>query len=287
MAYTETMEYRFKEDFAFVGEALGLTTEQLCTRIGFSRSGVYKALSGEESPSALLLEAFYAYAYHTGLRINRSKEELFHERFGSTVIYHGSHDGLKAISPEGSRPDCDFGPGFYTGENYRQAASFVADAKQGSVYAFRFDPDSFKGATFTTDLEWMLLICYFRGKLKPYESHPKLQAIRRKIQGVDFIKAPIADNKMFQVMRLFGDGDINSEEALHALSASNLGEQIVLKTESAIKALTPLDRLYLSEPEKRYLLSFTSERAAEVETKLKMAKREFRGKGLYIDEVFA
>ncbi len=281
------MEYHFKEDFEFVAGALEVTTDQLCERIGVARSFVYPALDGDKMPGPRLLESFYAYAYHAGLRINRGKEELLHERFGSDVLYHGSRDGLDAVSFNGSRPDCDFGAGFYLGENYAQASNFVADTKRGSVYAFHLDTRSLKGVTFTTDLDWMLLICYFRGKLKAYAGHPRMKGILKRIEGAAYIRAPIADNKMFQVMRLFGDGDINSEEALHALSASRLGEQTVLKTPSAVGALSLLERWYLSEPEKRHLLSYSTERAAEVETKLKMAKREFHAKGQYIDEVFS
>ena len=281
------MEYLFKEDFEFVSEALGLTLEQLCARIAMSRSYVSAVVSGQEKPGSRLLEAFYSFVYDAGLRINRVKEELFRERFGSDVLYHGSCDGLKEVVFDGSRTDCDFGAGFYLGETYRQASSFIAGTKQGSVYAFCFDHSSLKGATLRTDLDWMLLICHFRGKLKAYQDHPKLKRILEAIEDADYIRAPIADNKMFQVMRLFGDGDITTEEALHALSASNLGEQIVFKSKAAVKALSFLDRLYLSEPEKRYLLLQSSERASEVETKLKIAKREFRGKGQYIDEVFS
>lgn len=281
------MEYPFKDDFELIAEAGSFTADQLCERIGMDRSYVSSVLSGQEKPSPRLLEKLYSYGYGTGLRINRGKEELFRERFGSNVLYHGSSDGLTDIAFNGSRANCDFGTGFYLGEGYAQAASFVTDAEHGSVYAFRFDPSSVKGAVFHTDLEWMLLICHFRGKLKAYEGHPFLQRILEGIRDVDYIRAPIADNKMFQVMRLFGDGEITTEEALHALSASNLGEQTVIKTEAGIKALTFLEHLYLSEPEKRYFRSLALERAAEVETKLKLAKREYRAKGQYIDEVFS
>ena len=281
------MEYPFKDDFEFIAAANGLTADQLCEHIGLARSYVLNVLNGLDKPSDTFLEKLYSFGYVAGLRINRGKEELFHERFGANVLYHGSSDGLTDIVPDGSRQNCDFGSGFYLGEGYSQAASFIADAESGSVYAFRFDASSLTGAVFHTDLDWMLLICYFRGKLKAYEGHPILQRILGRIRDVDYIRAPIADNKMFQVMRLFGDGEITTEEALHALSASNLGEQTVIKTQAGIKALSFLDRLYVSEPEKRYFRSLGQERAAEVETKLKLAKREYRAKGQYIDEVFS
>ena len=266
---------------------MGLTTDQLCDRIGVDRSYVYGVLKDQIKPSTRLLEKAYSCAYEAGLRINSGKGEIYRELFGSSVLYLDCSDHLKADNFDISRLNRDFGSGLCFSKDYNQAGSFVADAERGSVYVFRFEPSPLKGSVFHTDLDWMLLICHFREKLKAYEGHPILQRILDRIRDVDYVRAPIADNKMFQVMRLFGDGEITTEEALHALSASNLGEQTVIKTQAGIKALSFLDRLYVSEPEKRYFRSLGQERAAEVETKLKLAKREYRAKGQYIDEVFS
>lgn len=279
------MEFSLRKDIALAMDCLGLTEEQLCQRIGMSRSGLALVLKGElKSPA--VMEAFYAFAYDAGLRINRSNEEVMRELYADGLLFHGSREGLGEITCRGSRPDCDFGAGFYLGESYDQAASFVCDAPKGSVYAFFLADPPLSVATFACDLEWMLAVCYFRGRLRGHADHPSLRPIIDKVEGADVIKAPIADNRMFQVMRQFGEGDITTAEALHALSASSLGEQTVLKTEKAVRALIPLAHLYLSVPERRRFLASGEERAKEIDTKLKMAKREFRNEGKYIDELF-
>ena len=279
------MDYSFVDDFTFVSDALKISGASLCERIGISRSFVMSVLNGTHPVSPRLLEAFYSFAYQAGLRINKGTEEILLELHDQNLCFHGSRNGLGQILPDGSRKDCDFGAGFYLGTNYLQAASFVFGSKTGSVYAFSFDKTGLKGSVFHCDLEWMLLVCYYRGKLNDYKEHPLLKQIVQKSEGVDYIIAPIADNKMFQVMRQFGDGEINSEEALHALSASSLGEQVVLKTSQAISHLQMLSHLYLCEEEKKSLRLHGEERSKEVETKLKLAKREFRSSGKYIDEV--
>ena len=280
------MNYLFKSDFELVSEALGMSEEALCQALGFHRSYVSAVLSGDAEPSDRLLESLYSYAYQSELRINRSREELLKEEYGASVCFHGSRHGLTTISPLGSRPDCDFGPGFYVGENYFQAASFVADSSDGSVFAFSLDQSNLKAISMHADLDWMLAICFFRGKLARYEHHPVIETLLAKLQNADVIEAPIADNRMFQVMQQFGEGEITSAQALHALSASNLGNQLVLKSEAAIRALRPIAHLYLCEDEKRKLLERGDERAKEIDTKLHLAKREFRGDGKYIDEIF-
>ena len=277
---------RFVDDFKFVQEALGLNAVELCQKIGLSRAYIAEIISGKTQPSKRTLEAFYSYAYRSGLRINLSREQLLHELNPYPVLYHGSKYGLGDIRPSGSRPNCDFGNGFYLGKTYQQAANFMADTEEGTVYAFSFRGSGLKEAALTCDINWLLLVCAFRGKLDNYKDHPLLKTAFSLVEGADYIRAPIADNKMFQIMRSFEDGEITDVESLHALSASDLGEKYVMKTEKAISCLKKLDRLYLSEPEKQALTEEAMERAKMVDTKLKMAKREFRGKGKYIEELF-
>lgn len=74
-----------------------------------------------------------------------------------------------------------------------------------------------------------------QGNLKEYESHDKIRKIVSEIENADVVIAPIADNKMFYIMAQFTEGDINTDVALHSLSASKLGLQYIFKTEKAIE----------------------------------------------------
>ena len=107
-----------------------------------------------------------------------------------------------------------------------------------------------------------------------------------RIKDADVIIAPIADNKMFNIMRQFGDGDITTVQAIHSLATSGLGKQFVLKTSKAISHLTQVERLFLSSSERKAISTLMEDRGREIDTKLKLSKREFRGKGQYIDELF-
>jgi hypothetical protein len=70
----------------------------------------------------------------------------------------------------------------------------------------------------------------------------------------------------------------------HSLSASRLGLQYIFKTDKALKNLIPIERYYLSVPEREDCRRALIERGYEIDTKLKLAKREFKT-GLYIEEL--
>ena len=89
---------------------------------------------------------------------------------------------------------------------------------------------------------------------------------------------------MFYIMTLFAGGEINANVALHSLSASKLGKQYIFKTQKALKQIVPIEKYYLCQEEKDDTIKKLSMRTLEIETKLKLSKREFR-EGLFIEEL--
>ena len=274
--------YEIKKDLLLALDDEKITFAQLALECGLSRGTLEEAL---ETPSFKdeVYEKFYSFLYRSGYRVNKAKEEMAKESYGC-VLFHGSKLGLEQIGCLGSRPNCDFGPGFYLGESYSQALAFVCAKEGSSVYSFAADFDGLSEKRFSCDLDWMLAICHYRGALKRFGGSPRIAQAIAEAEKADLIIAPIADNKMYFVMSRFVDGDINAEVALHSLAASNLGLQYVFKSEKAIERLRPLERYYLSQPEKRDCMARAEERSKEIDTKLKLAKREFVS-GLYIEEI--
>ena len=115
-------------------------------------------------------------------------------------------------------------------------------------------------------------------------TNANVKEIAAEVDASDVIIAPIADNKMFYIMSQFAEGEINVEAALHSLSASRLGFQYVLKTEKALNNLIPIEQYYICVPEREDCRKLLNERSYEIDTKLKLAKRQFKD-GLYIEEV--
>ena len=225
-----------------------------------------------------------SFIYKNKYRLNSVKEEILKEQ-NKIILFHGSKNGLTEIKTNGSRNNCDFGNGFYLGENYKQALAFISGFDYSSIYSFSFNDKDLKIYKFNCDLEWMLAVCYYRGIIKEYVNNKIIKDIIDKIKDVDVIITPIADNKMFYVMTQFAEGEINADVAIHSLSASSLGNQYILKTDKAINSLLPIEKYYICNEERMDCQNDLENRSYEIDTKLKIAKREFKD-GLYIDEVF-
>ena len=275
-------EYSIREDIAFILDAERMNYSELAEKTKISRTTLDEIIKKGITTDAVC-EKFYSYIYENRYRINLVKEELLKERY-KTVLFHGSKYGLSEVSIAGLRENCDFGRGFYLGESYSQALAFVCENEKSSVYSFRYSLDGLKIKRFDCSLEWMLAICFYRGTLGEFSQSKKVKEIITQVEPADVIIAPIADNKMFYVMAQFTDGEINAEAALHSLSASSLGSQYVFKSEKALKKLVPIEKYYLCRPEREECTARLNERSYEIDTKLKLAKREYKN-GLYIEEI--
>ncbi len=276
------LDYCIKDDINFILESERIGINELSDRTGISRMTLDRILSGKVA-NYDVCEKFYSFLYEHNYRINSVKEELIKEKY-SEVLFHGSKNGLSNISIFSSRENCDFGKGFYLGETYSQALAFVSEKNKSSIYSFKYKFDNLKKIEFDCDLDWMLAICFYRGGLKDYTQNEKVRKIIDKIEKADIVVAPIADNRMFYIMSQFSDGEINAEVALHSLSASKLGKQHVFKSEESLNNLVPIEKYFVSIPERIDCRKALNERSYEIDTKLKLAKREFKN-GLYIEEL--
>ena len=140
---------------------------------------------------------------------------------------------------------------------------------------------------FEVNQEWMLAIAYFRGKLTEYKNNPIIKKIIEQITNVDYIIAPIADNRMFEIIDSFIEGEITDEQCKHCLSATDLGSQYVFHTAKALKQVQILERCYVSAAEKNHYITTRQDFSTINNDKVKIARKKYRGQGKYIDEVLS
>ena len=276
------MNYNVLNDINNIIESEKIDIETLAKLTGISKVTLNEISKGKLTTKQVY-EKFYSYIYDIGYRINLVKEEFLMET-NKKILFHGSKNGLTIVKADGSRKNCDFGAGFYLGESYSSTISFICENNDSCVYSFELDTTGLKVVNFTCSLEWMLAICYYRGSIKEYENHMMIKKIINKIKDADLVIAPIADNRMFYVMTQFANGDITDNVAIHSLSASSLGNQYILKTDKAINNLRAIEKYYISQNEKAFYIKNLSQRTEMIETKLKLAKREYK-EGLYIEEI--
>ncbi len=263
--------------------------EKVLRRMDLSEEEFQSIIDGTLEPDKIQLENIYNFAYNQNLYLN---EILWQDRLDEfrldnvAVCSHGSRTNIEGdIRVDIESDSSDFGSGFYLGQGISQAGMWVADEPNSSLYVFTFDDDNLQKAQFNVTIEWMLAICYYRHQIPEYESHPTIQAIVDKVNNCDYVLAPIADNKLFEVIDAFAAEEITDLQCLYALSATHLGYQYVLKTQKAVDNLQMVDHLYFCSVEKSL---YNKESDVEENTALHKAfraKKRYKDQGKYISEL--
>lgn len=282
------MDYNFADDLKAIRKILGYTQFEMAEQIGVEQVTISRNELCKTKPSNQLMELVYNFAFDKKIQLNRLKEMLWIEKITSNhkLLFHGAKGAIKEpLNIYQGRINNDFGQGFYTGETYAQAISFVSGFKDSSVYYLDFDKQNLKCKEYFVDQEWMMTIAYYRGALEHYKQHAMIQKIIMDSRNCDYIIAPIADNRMFKIIDSFIQGEITDEQCKHCLAATNLGKQYVFVSNLAISQLKILERVYLADNEKNYYKGIRSSDSKLGDDKVKLARIKYRGKGKYIDEI--
>ncbi len=276
--FNNSTGYNFEEDISMMTELFQVSREEL-----------FELAEIEDIDSKENLDKLYDYCYNHKAHINEIKWLEYKDLFDSQsrkLLCHGSRNGITGdIRLDASGDSNDFGNGFYLGETLKQAGMFVSEDENSSVYLMAFNTNGLKPVKFKVDETWMLAIATFRDTLNDYADHPKIQKILNKVNNADYIVAPIADNRMFELIDAFIAGELTDKQTLYALSATHLGMQCVLKTQTALDKLVNLDRCYICPVERA---SFNVANDVESTTSLNkamLAKYRYKMQGKYIDEI--
>lgn len=271
-------DYNFEEDISMMTELLGLSKEEL-----FQEADIDNIDSKEN------LDKLYDFCYEHNFYVNEIKWLEYKDLFDSNsrkLLCHGSRNGITGkIRLDASGESNDFGNGFYLGETLKQAGMFVSEDDNSSVYLMSFITQGLKSVKFSVDDNWMLAVAAFRDTLGDYINNDRVQKILDKINKADYIIAPIADNRMFELIDAFVNEQLTDKQTLYALSATHLGMQYVLKTEKTLDNLVSLDRCYICPIERA---SFNKAGEVESNTSLNKAilsKSKYKNQGKYISEL--
>lgn len=278
-----------EKEIILLCSVLNLTETELGKELNVSYETINNWKHGRKNIDNSNLEKLYSFAFEKEIKINNIYEQLLKEEYSfnnNLVLFHGAKkEFLMPVDLEKSKKLNDFGTGFYLGETYLQAANYISALDMNKVYAFKLDMKGLKQFRFNVDNNWMLAIAYFRGWLDEYKNNPLILKIINELEDVDVIIAPIADNRMFDIINEFVENEITDEQCKHALAATNLGFQFVLKTQKAVTNLSYLREMYVSSKEKEYCINSRISLTNNGLQKVKMARIEYKGKGKYIEEI--
>ena len=244
------MDYNFDKDFKAIRDVLDISQKEFAKVLDTEQKTISNIESKDSYPSKTIVESAFTYAFKKDVKINKLKELLCRDNLSHNekLLFHGSKGEIKGdIDVNFGRGNNDFGKGFYTGESYEQAVSFISTYDDPSVYFMSFDDSDLKCKRYSVDREWMMTIAYYRESLEEYENHPLIKKIIAESRDCDYIIAPIADNKMFETINEFIEGNLTDEQCKHCLAATNLGMQYVFLTEKAASRLKIVERCYVCD----------------------------------------
>lgn len=90
---------------------------------------------------------------------------------------------------------------------------------------------------------------------------------------------------MFQIINSFIEGELTDEQCKHCLAATNLGMQYIFVSEKAVSQAKLIEGCYISQNEREYYKNIRLEESKLGANKVKLARKQYRGKGRYIDEI--
>ena len=266
-------DYELEQDVELVSELSGISVEDLSSVVDIDD-----------------IESVYEYALSNNININDIKWQQYKDFDSDEVMFlsHGSRNNLKGdrIKLVDSPNSNDFGNGFYCGTSLKQAGMFVADEPESSIYVISFEPEGLTHCKLRVGLDWMIAVAYYRELIDKYKNHERVKYVVDRIENSDYVIAPIADNRIFEPIDLFVEGELTDLQCLHALTATYLGVQFVFKKQKAIDCLDVVDHFYLCQTEKDlYSISNSVESNTSL-NKAILAKKQYRGKGQYIKDIF-
>lgn len=298
-ANREDIPYSITDDIELICDLMAFGLDEFSYLIGVPVDAL--ANIDNYSPNRDVANKVYDFAFSNGIYLNEIKwtdyKEQYNERYAEQysaseeqcnhiVLSHGSRSGIWGdIRVDVSGDSNDFANGFYCGESLRQAGMFVSAEPEASLYVIDFNKEGLVPLNFNLSTEWMLAIAFYRNKITQYANHPRIKSIIDSVNGCDYIIAPIADNKMFEIIDAFTNGEITDTQCAYALSATYLGKQYVMKTERAASQCKRIDKFYMCPLEKsRYSHKAEEEMNTSIH-KATVAKKKYRDSGKYIFEI--
>lgn len=271
---------------------LNVSQDDLAKMIGVSFATVNRWENGHSRPNKAVQLRLYDLCKERSVNL----EEILMQKIRNTVsgiqndsgrviLYHGSKSGIAGPIAPISRDRCDFGKGFYMGTDPYQPLSLISDFEQSKFYIVSLDLSDLKILQVKADLEWAMLVAFFRGKMESAKGTSLYERYARMADGCDVIIGSIADDRMFYVLDNFFLGNITDKALVMSLSALQLGQQYVAINGKSCQQIAIEAEIELSWLEKVFLRDLSeANRVKEINLANEIC-RDYRREGRFFDEI--
>lgn len=271
-----------------IRKQLGYSQEELASELGVSFSSVNRWENERIVPSILVQEKLLTVAIDNNINVldivkNRINSEIVNE--DKLILFHGSKEGINGDIKPISKDRCDFGRGFYMGDNPVQPLTLTCDFKDSKFYIVSLNTNNLKIKDIKLDLDWAFLIAYNRGFLNDVKDTDFYNKYKKMLDGVDIAIGYIADDRMFVVLDSFFKGTMTDVALLKCLSALKLGKQYVALTNKATNNINVEKTIDLLWIEKEVIKKESENNRQEGILLANQISKEYRRQGRFFDEI--
>ena len=271
---------------------LNVSQDDLAKMIGVSFATVNRWENGHSRPNKAVQLRLYDLCKERSVNL----EEILMQKIRNTVsgiqndsgrviLYHGSKSGITGPIAPISRDRCDFGKGFYMGTDPYQPLTLISDFEQSRFYIVSLDLSDLKILQVKADLEWAMLVAFFRGKMEPAKGTSLYERYARMTDGCDVIIGSIADDRMFYVLDNFFLGNITDKALVMSLSALQLGQQYVAINGKSCQQIAIEAEIELSWLERVFLRDLSEANRVKGINLANGICRDYRREGRFFDEI--
>ena len=270
-----------------IRQSAGMNQEQFAKALGTTALSINRWENGKTQPNKMAQTQLFEFCKKNNIdlfdyiakQVNRKADD---DKF---IVYHGSKKGISGrISPI-SREFCDFGKGFYLGTDPTQPLTLICDEEKPVFYTMKFDLTGLKVLNVEMNLEWAMLIAYYRGYMDEVRGSEIYRKFEKMAEGYDVIYGYIANDRMYRVMKSFFEKEITDAALIHSLSALDLGRQYVCKTEKACDRLEIVDKKELTLLELAILRDKSIVRRQQGIDLTEEILLKYRREGKFFDEI--
>lgn len=202
-------------------------------------------------------------------------------------LFHGSRVGISGGIKPISRPNCDFGKGFYMVETDGQAKTFVCEKNEPYIYTLKFRLSEIPEDRILKldENEWLYAVLAKKGFCKDFNKLKLANEWSKKLEEYDVIIGKIADDKMMDSVMRFADNEITDETLKACLLSADNCLQYVAKTDFACSKIEIVDEKRLFGFELENARQQAAQRRIDGVELIKQAIINTRGSGNYLDEI--
>ena len=204
---------------------------------------------------------------------------------GRVLLYHGSKSGIDGKIEPKSRPQCDFGKGFYMGTEVSQALTLICDYEKSKLYLTSVDMTDLQVVEVPADIDWAMLVAYHRGKMEKIAGTPFYEKYRNITLNKDLVIGSIANDRMFYVIDNFFIGNITDSALVNSLAALQLGKQYVAISEKGCDAVKIEKEIEISWLERLFIKDVAEENREKGVSMANDICKNYRREGLFFDEL--